>query len=188
MSLFSGSKNKKIIIISGILILIAVIFILAKSPNKKSPVSPGDNAQNQGNLFIDNLATEKPEEPKLKDSALGKFNPVAPEQTLPMDEKKIEEVSKKENVFNLEISPKGILPKEFTVNRGETISLILTSTNSMHTVQFEDPSLSNVYLGVLAGETRGVSFVAPAKSGNYIFYCTQPDHRERGEAGVMRVK
>jgi len=187
MNPFSGNKNKKIIIIVGILIVIAIIYIIVKS-SQQTPINVGNNLQNQGNIPVDNKPAEKPAEPELENSALGKFNPVAPEQTLPMDEKKVEEVSKKENVFNLEISPKGISPKEFTVSAGETISLILTSVNSMHTVQFEDSSLSNVYLGVLAGETRGVSFVAPAKSGNYVFYCTQPGHRERGEAGAMRVK
>lgn len=187
MNPFLGNKNKKIIIIVGILIIIAIILFVIKS-SRPAPVNIGNNPQNQGNIQVDNKPAEKPAEPKLENSALGKFNPVAPEQTLPMDEKKVEEVSKKDNVVNLEISPKGFLPKEFTVNRGETISLILTSAHSMHTVQFEDSSLSNIYFGVLAGETRGVSFIAPTKPGNYIFYCTQSGHRERGEEGVMRVK
>ena len=91
------------------------------------------------------------------------------------------------NVIKLGISAAGFSPKEFTVKAGAATTISLTSTdNSTHILIFADPSLSAVAIGVIAKETRAMTFNAPTKAGNYAFICRVPGHTS--ETGTMIVK
>jgi plastocyanin len=45
-------------------------------------------------------------------------------------------------------------------------------------------------MGLYAGQTRAVTFNAPEKTGEYVFYCNVGGtiHKNRGEVGKMIVK
>ncbi|MGC9049229.1 MAG: cupredoxin domain-containing protein [Patescibacteria group bacterium] len=181
------SENKKgILLFIIILVVLGLIFWLASyNYKKKTPQTKLEEGQGRLEMSVPIPETEKP---KLKKSPLGEFNPEKPEKTTPLAPEKVEELSEKSGVIKMTISPTGFKPKEFTVKAGQTVSLILTAIGSSHRLVFEDPVLSNVSLGITLGEARGISFVAPTKKGDYVFYCSESEHRQRGEQGVMHVR
>ena len=118
--------------------------------------------------------------PTQMDSPLGSFNPWSPNQTPPLSEIP-------PGVIQIGVSASGFNPNEFRVVSGYVVSLTVTSLDEWtHVFKFEDSTLSGVAIGLSSGETRGISFIAPAP-GDYTFYCSVPGHRERGEIGVMHV-
>lgn len=111
--------------------------------------------------------------------------PEAPHQTQPLSKV---EVAKITNDIELSLSAEGFNPKGFTVKAGEAVTLTLTgSEDSSHILAFADSKMSGVYINVRPGETRSVTFNAPA-AGSYTFFCDFPGHRGRGEEGTMTVK
>jgi len=115
-------------------------------------------------------------------SPFGEFNPTEPQMTLPLKDIPL-------GVIKIKISrDQGFQPNKFNVKAGEAVSLALTSIDGTHTLYFENEILKKVKIDVGAGETRGISFVAPQQKGEYKFYCDIPGHRQNGEEGAMIVK
>jgi len=56
-----------------------------------------------------------------------------------------------------------------------------------HMISFEDPALAAVAILVGPGQTKAITFNAPAEPGTYTFFCASPGHREKGEVGQMIV-
>jgi uncharacterized cupredoxin-like copper-binding protein len=80
----------------------------------------------------------------------------------------------------------GFTPNAFTVSAGSPVTISITSGDTYsHVFAFQDASLSAVAVGVGPGETRAITFNAPA-AGTYKFYSNIPG--QSGEAGVMTVK
>ena len=121
-------------------------------------------------------------EPEMIEAPLGEFNPENINQTPPLVEEQIPAA-----VIKIRATTTGFEPNEFSVKAGKPVSLAITGVDATHVFKFNDPSLSNVAVGVANGETRGISFVAPSQTGDYSFYCDVPGHQARGEAGVMHV-
>ncbi len=108
-------------------------------------------------------------------------SPEAPQQSNPISE------APKDSV-ELTMTASGISPSIFEVLSGAPIIISITSGDAQtHVFKFNDPSLSAVAVGVGPGETRAITFNAPAK-GEYSFFCDVPGHSERGETGVMVVE
>jgi len=91
-------------------------------------------------------------------------------------------------VINLTVNSAGFSPNEFTVKANEPATIALTSTDeaTTHRLTFDDLSLSAVSIGVIAKETRAITFKAPA-AGKYPFHCGLPGHAAI-ENGLMIVK
>ena len=90
--------------------------------------------------------------------------------------------------FKLTVSATGFSPNTFSVNSGDKVTIALISGDQFaHTLQFDDPSLSNFAIGISPGETRTIEFTAP-KAGSYKFSCGIPGHAGRGETGTMTVR
>lgn len=110
--------------------------------------------------------------------------PVIPQQSAPL---KAGEVVPS-NAFKLTASAGGFSPSSFNVNVGDKVTIALISGDQFpHTLQFDDPALSNFSVGISPGETRTIEIVAP-KKGEYTFSCGIPGHAGRGETGKMIVK
>ena len=100
-----------------------------------------------------------------------------------------EEKNLPKETVKLTVTASGFTPNEFTVKAGSTIDLAVSSGDQWtHVFKFDDPILQSVALGLAGGETRMITFKAPAGKGDYSFYCDVPGHRARGETGVMHVK
>ena len=111
-------------------------------------------------------------------------NPESPAQSLPLEEKDVPK-----DVIKLEVTAQGFSPDTFTVKKGEEVTLAAKSADQwVHTFVFDDPTLSDVSLGLASQETRGITFFAPKEKGEYKFFCNVPGHKGRGEEGVMIVK
>lgn len=95
------------------------------------------------------------------------------------------------STIKLAVTSSSFTPKEFTVNRGQAVSLAITNANETtysEVFRFDDPSLSAVAIGLAKGETKTISFNAPDKAGSYVFYSSMFDHRAQGAVGTMIVK
>jgi len=211
-----ANNKKKLFILLGVLVVVAIIIVVAATQGQKNVPAPSTNEVEQTPTEENAPALEEPglteEEinPVLKDSTVvipganpitkdnkvvtseGKetkndvtpMSPEAPQQTAPVAK---EELSKE--VLQLGVSASGWNPAEFTVKKGEAVSLAITSTDTFtHVFKFDDPSLSAVAVGVGPAETRAISFNAPTQAGEYTFRCDVPGHAGRGEVGKMIVK
>lgn len=115
---------------------------------------------------------------------VGAMDVAAPRQTIGIDKETLPD-----SVVKLEVNASGFSPAEFTVKKGEPITISLSSVDEWsHNLSFNDPKLSAVSIGSSAGETRAISFNAPTEAGEYTFYCGVPGHANRGETGKMIVK
>jgi nitrous oxide reductase len=110
----------------------------------------------------------------------------APQQSFPIDP-----VTLPKSAVKLNVNSSSFSPNEFTVNRGQAVNLAVTNVNagtSAEIFRFEDPSLTAVVLGVAGGDTLSITFNAPDKAGEYVFYSDMFDHRAQGAVGKMIVK
>lgn len=95
------------------------------------------------------------------------------------------------STIRLELTSYSITPSEFTVAPGQLVNLAVSNTNSStlsEVFRFEDPALNAVVMGLSKGETRSMSFNAPEKAGEYIFFSSQFNHRAQGAEGKMIVQ
>lgn len=72
--------------------------------------------------------------------------------------------------------------KEITVKKGETIRLKINTTGN-HDFKIDE---LNVYSETPAGKITTVEFTAD-KVGEFIYYCTKPNHRTNGHWGTIKV-
>lgn len=108
--------------------------------------------------------------------------PEAPQQSNPTSPTALPSAA-----IKLNVSSSGYSPNQFTVKAGDPITLSVTAAdNQTHVFAFDDASLSAIAIGVAPGETRAITFNAPAR-GEYSFRCNVPGHTERGETGKMIV-
>jgi len=189
-----------IIVIIIILVVLAIIFLNA--PKAIAPGTSGDEA------VIPNEETEEGKiealegaeqvvpdaspvskkgevltpEGALVDNTVLPGSSEAPKQSRALDEKEIPL-----DAVKLTVTESGFIPNEFTVKVGQAITLSLTSGDKTHVFKFDNALLKAIAIGVTGQETRAITFNTPV-AGDYTFYCAVPDHRERGETGVMHVK
>lgn len=115
---------------------------------------------------------------------VGSADPEAPRQTVMIDKDTLPA-----SVIKIDATATGFTPSEFTVKKGEPITIALTAADEWaHTLNFNDPKLSAIFIGPSSGTTRALTFNAPTEAGEYTFYCANPGHINRGETGKMIVK
>ena len=206
-------NNKKTLwIIVGLAVLAIIIIVIAASTGSQQPsgtatktgeetnipVAPTDLDRNTpiatpeevqqaqpvvegGSKVVDNVVVTPTGEPVKTDVTPG--SPEAPQQTPPVNPEALPAGS-----IKLEASAEGFNPAQFEVKAGQVVTLSLTSVDNItHVLLFDDPQLSAVAIGVGPGETRAITFNAPA-AGEYGFHCDVPGHAARGEVGKMIVK
>ena len=96
-----------------------------------------------------------------------------------------------ESTIKLDVTSNSFTPNEFTVNRGQAVSLAVTNVNEStfsEVFRFDDVSLKGVVLGLSNGQTRSITFNAPDKAGEYTFFSDMFNHRDQGAVGTMIVK
>lgn len=139
-------------------------------------VVKGGNLISEDNIVITNTGEETRTDVKSSD-------PLAPKQTKPLEETELSA-----EVIKITMSAGSIEPAEFTVKAGEAVSIAVTSADKSHVFKFKDPILKAVGIGIMGGETRGITFNAPETPGRYEIFCDIPGHEARGEASVMIVE
>jgi cytoskeletal protein RodZ len=92
------------------------------------------------------------------------------------------------STIKLAINSTSISPAEFTVKAGQAVALAVTSSDSIEIFKFDDPALAAVAVGLEPRQTRVITFNAPEKAGEYIFYSDFAGHRNSGATGNMIVK
>lgn len=95
------------------------------------------------------------------------------------------------SAIKIEVTSNSFAPKEFTVNRGQAVSLVVSNVNDTTLTErfvFDDPSLQAIILTVPHSSSKSISFNAPDKAGTYTFYSNMFNHRELGAVGAMIVK
>lgn len=95
------------------------------------------------------------------------------------------------SAIKLTVTSSSFTPNEFTVNRGQAVSLVITNVNETtfsEIFRFDDANLAGVVVGLAKGETKSITFNAPTSAGEYTFYSSMFNHREQGAVGKMIVK
>jgi plastocyanin len=211
------NKSKKMLILLGVIVVIALIIVVAVYQNKKNTgtTGPQTNQPTTGTAEPGATTGETTQSPEVVSEILKEATIVAPGASAITKDNKVVNLEGQQTVNNveatsplapsesgpvavaalapsvikLEVSAAGYSPKEFTVKPGAAVSVSITATDAFaHSLVFEDASLSAIGVGVYSKETRVISFNAPTKAGEYIFYCNVGNHRSRGEVGKMIVK
>ena len=73
--------------------------------------------------------------------------------------------------------------KEITVNRGDLVRIKITTTIGTHNFNLDE---FNVSAETPLNQETVVEFVAD-KSGDFIYYCSKPGHRQNGHWGTLKV-
>lgn len=211
-----GNKINKWLIIGGVVVLILVIAILVlnkkdQTPTNNEPVANNPSSQGTPNepmatstegevapVAVEGAITEAPGASLILDDKVVNnegvevkndvtpMAPEAPQQTAPITDKN----QLSEKVIKIDVSAdKGFQPASFNVKAGQPVTVSISSVDDYtHVFAFKDASLSAVAVGVANGETRAITFKAPATPGEYVYYCNVPGHEARGESGKMIVE
>ena len=91
-----------------------------------------------------------------------------------------------ESTVKIVMSASDVSPKSFTVKANQAVALSVTANGALVIFKFDDPALSSVALGLKPGESRVITFNAPAKPGNYVFYSDYV--RSAATEGLMIVQ
>lgn len=73
--------------------------------------------------------------------------------------------------------------KEITVNKGDLVRIKITVTKGMHDFKIDE---YNVYADTQPNVETIVEFTAD-KTGEFVYYCTKPGHRQNGHWGTLKV-
>jgi plastocyanin len=142
-------------------------------------VAPGSSLVDQEGIVL----TEEGEATIADDVGVGSKD--APQQSEILGEEEKEQVA--ENALNMEVSREaGFVPNIFRVKPGQAVTILLTVTdNQKHIFRFKDSRLRAVAVTVKAGESRAITFNAPAQIGSYEFICGDPSHNATGQMIVV---
>ena len=73
--------------------------------------------------------------------------------------------------------------KEITVKKGDLVRVKITVTSGTHDFKIDE---FDVYSETLLNEETVIEFFAD-KAGEFIYYCTKPNHRKNGHWGTIKV-
>ena len=73
--------------------------------------------------------------------------------------------------------------REITVNKGDTVRILVNVTKGTHDFKIDE---LNVASATPTGSVTVIEFVAN-KAGEFVYYCTMPDHRKNGQWGTLKV-
>jgi plastocyanin len=76
-------------------------------------------------------------------------------------------------------------PTTLTVNKGDNVKIIFKDDDGMHNLAIEGYNVTTST--IKAGSDSSVSFVAD-KTGNFTYYCSVGNHREKGMVGTLTVQ
>lgn len=79
----------------------------------------------------------------------------------------------------------GFSQDEIIVNEGDTVTIVLTSTDGFHDWVVDEFGAATAQ--IQTGGTASVTFVAD-KAGTYEYYCSVGRHRENGMVGTLVVQ
>ncbi|OGI22139.1 MAG: hypothetical protein A2808_03905 [Candidatus Moranbacteria bacterium RIFCSPHIGHO2_01_FULL_55_24] len=74
--------------------------------------------------------------------------------------------------------------KEMRVKKGDTVRLTATNTKGMHDFSLDEFGIKK---NLLLNEAVTIEFVAD-KTGEFIYYCSMPGHRAKGQWGKLIVE
>ena len=111
-------------------------------------------------------------------------NPAKPMESSPLQASEIPK-----GAFWIKVKDGSFLPASFEVKAKDKVVIVLKNEGIYsHIFHFENKNLAEVGIGVMPGESRGITFFAPNIPGEYSFYCAVLSHKESGEIGKMIVK
>ncbi len=73
--------------------------------------------------------------------------------------------------------------KEISVNKGDLVRIKITNIKGMHDFKIDE---FGVYSETPLNQETIIEFVAD-KSGEFIYYCAKPGHRQKGQWGTLKV-
>ena len=72
---------------------------------------------------------------------------------------------------------------EIIVNKGDIVIINVNTTKGTHDLNIDE---LNVHAATPTGKVTPVQFIAD-KSGEFVYYCAMPGHRENGQWGTLKV-
>jgi len=187
-------KQTIVLVIVALLVLGLLIYLGSSNKSVVDDQTEGEDSAEEssepvgeevapGSSLIDEEGKVVDDEGEEVDNSADPGSSSAPRQSDPITEE-----DTPEEALKLEVSASGYSPSTFEVDSGRAVTITVTSVDDQtHIFKFKDESLKGVAVGIAPGETRAISFNAPA-SGEYDFYCDVPGHEARGETGTMIVK
>lgn len=72
---------------------------------------------------------------------------------------------------------------KITVKKGELVRLKVTDTKGMHNINIDE---FNIHVETPLNEEKIIEFT-PDRTGDFIYYCSKPGHRQAGHWGTLTV-
>ena len=73
--------------------------------------------------------------------------------------------------------------KEITVNKGDTIRIVINATRGTHDIKIDE---YNVFKETPTGQITVVEFTSD-KAGEFVYYCSKTGNRAAGQWGTLKV-
>jgi len=211
----TSSKNKKFLVLVGVLVVVAIIIIVAASQGTKkvnvaqepsssanvnqSAQTGGENATTApatGSVLPEGTRSDAPgaslitqDNKVVSQAGVELKNDVnAGDPQAPKQTAPLTQDQIAKSSISISAVASGFKPAEFKVKANQPVTLAITGGDQWsHIFAFRDKSLSSIAVGIGTGEIRAITFKAPAK-GEYEYFCDVPGHAGRGEVGKMIVE
>lgn len=112
---------------------------------------------------------------------------ITPVDSSPVSESMDQETITQEKASTIKIEGGGFYfkPNEIRVKKGEKVTVELKNAGGMHDFVIDELNVKAKL--TKTGETATVEFT-PTKAGEFEFYCSVADHRQKGMKGVLIVE
>lgn len=91
----------------------------------------------------------------------------------------------KQKTFNITGGNFYFVPNKITVNKGDSVTFVMTNAGGMHDLVIDDLGVKTPL--IKTGETTTVTFTA-SKTGSFVYYCSVPGHKSKGMWGTLVVQ
>jgi heme/copper-type cytochrome/quinol oxidase subunit 2 len=152
-------------ILFGIIVLLAAGSVVLFATSAKKPVTPAPE------LVTEMPAGDSPETPEMVvEDETGTGTP---------------EASVKEFSMTAYYDDKGVWYslKEMSVKKGDTVRMKVTNTKGMHDLTIDEYGIKQE---LPLNEEVTIEFTAD-KVGDFVYYCSKPNHRAKGQWGTLKV-
>lgn len=167
-------KKKMIfLLIIGVVVVAIAIAIKKQKPATEPATEPTstNTATNTENPAVSNTQPTAP-------------TPIAPTATETTVKQPVKEFTMTSFVDFVDGKPKPQFSlKEMTVNKGDLVRIKITVTKGMHDFKIDE---YNIYADTQLDKEAVIEFTAD-KTGEFIYYCTKPGHRQNGQWGTLKV-
>lgn len=175
----NASSGNTMMFVIGAIVLAGILgYVIFSSANNNTPTTTEEPAVVNEDNTTEATDEEVQAVPETQETDIttdpNTLEAADPDETIPQLQE-----------FEIEAGSFYYKPNVITVNKGDTVRIILNSADAMHDFNIDELGVDMEV--VQSGQTATVEFTAD-EAGSFEFYCSVGQHRANGQVGTLVVQ